>query len=213
MIVRIRTLAARLAGTRVCALRGIAVGMLAATGALAAPGAHAAPPAGLALSPDQPQQEDTIAMKAPHSRAARTAQTDPALLGRADATLVHVLVKLDYDPVASYEGGVPGLAATSPAKTGLKLAQNKAAVDAYTRYVAAYEAKVLARIEARIPTAKVRKSFRTVYGGVAMTLPANRIGDLLAIDGVVAVQPDSLERPTGAASGNRVPAAGTKAGK
>ena len=108
---------------------------------------------------------------------------------------VHILVKLDYDAVANYDGDIPGLAATNPEKTGRKLKQNKDAVDAYTRYVIAYESQVLDRIKARIPTAKVRQSFRTIYGGVAMTLPANRIGDLLSIDGVVAVQQDSLEQP------------------
>ena len=149
----------------------------------------------LALTPTQPQQEDTITMNAAKSRPRLIAQSDPALLGRTDATLVAVLVRLDYDPVASYEGNVPGFAATSPQTTGKKLSQNKAAVDAYTGYVTAFESKVLARVRSKIPAAKVRQSLRTVYGGVAMTLPANRIGDLLAIEGVVAVQQDSLEHP------------------
>jgi hypothetical protein len=150
---------------------------------------------GLALTPAQPQQENTIVVKAAKSRLGGTAQSDPALLGRTDASLVNVLVKLGYDPVANYDGDVPGFAATSPEKTGKKLKQNKAAVEAYTRYVVAYESKVLDRIKANVPTAKVRQSFHTIYGGVAMTLPANRIGDLLSIDGVVAVQQDSLEQP------------------
>ena len=149
----------------------------------------------LALTPAQPQQENTIVVKAAKSRLGGTAQSDPALLGRMDASLVNVLVKLGYDPVANYDGDVPGFAATSPEKTGKKLKQNKAAVEAYTRYVVAYESKVLDRIKANVPTAKVRQSFHTIYGGVAMTLPANRIGDLLSIDGVVAVQQDSLEQP------------------
>jgi hypothetical protein len=36
---------------------------------------------------------------------------------------------------------------------------------------------------------------RAAYGGVSMTLPANKIGDLLSIEGVVAVQRDSLAQP------------------
>ena len=125
----------------------------------------------------------------------RIAQSDPALLGRTDSTLVHVMVRLDYDPVASYEGDIPGLAATSPQKSGRKLRENRAAVDAYTRYVIAYESEVLDRVKAKVPTAKVRQYFRTVYGGVAMILPANRIDDVLSIDGVVAVQRDAIEQP------------------
>lgn len=133
-------------------------------------------------------------MKGTTSRP-HAAVSDPALLGREDATPINVLVKLDYDPVATYDGDVAGFAATNPQRTGKPLAQNQAAVDAYTRYVSAYEAKVLARVRAAIPAASVRQSYRTAYGGVAMTLPANAIDTLLAIDGVVAVQPDTLERP------------------
>jgi hypothetical protein len=175
---------------------GIAAIALAAAAALAAHVVHSASAADLTLAPTQPDQDDTYVMEAAKSRRGQIAQSDPALLGRTDATPVRVLVKLAYDPVASYEGDVPGLAATSPAKTGKKLRQNQAAVDAYTRYVIAYESRVLDRIRATIPTAKVGQHFRAAYGGVAMTLPANRIGDLLSIDGVVAVQRDALEQPT-----------------
>lgn len=147
----------------------------------------------------QPQQDNTIVNKAAKSGSAPIAQSDPTLLGRTDSTLVSVIVKLDYDPVTDYDGDIPGLAATNPQKTGKKLAQNRAAADAYARYASAYESEVVARINARIPTARLQQSFRTVYGGVAMTLPANRIDDLVTIAGVVAVQLDSIEQPTGAA--------------
>ena len=52
--------------------------------------------------------------KAPSSALA---QTDPALLGRPTPP-VNVMIKLDYDAVATYAGAVPGLAATSPSVTG-----------------------------------------------------------------------------------------------
>ena len=52
--------------------------------------------------------------KAPTSRLA---QTDPGLLARDDRTQMPVLVKLDYDAVATYSGGVAGLAPTSPSAT------------------------------------------------------------------------------------------------
>jgi hypothetical protein len=164
---------------------------------LVAPTVNSATAGSLGPAADQPQQESTFAMELKRSRSGPTAKSNPALLGRTDSTPVHILVKLDYDPIVDYPGDIPGLAATSPNKTGIKLKQNKA-VDAYTRYVATYESKVLDRVVERIPEAKVHQSFRTIYGGVAMTLPANRIGDLLSIEGVVAVQPDSLERPLSA---------------
>src|SRR5215475_3862252 len=109
--------------------------------------------------PNQPTLENTIASDL-KSKSGQMAQSDAALLGRTDTTLVRILVKLDYDPVSSYRGGVPSLAATSPAATGKKLSQNKAAVDAYTDYAIAYEAKVLDRIRKQIPTAKVEQRYR-----------------------------------------------------
>jgi hypothetical protein len=165
----------------------------AAAALLIAADARSASSGNLTLAPNQPKQESTITRDEKSPVAGRAAQSDPALLGRRDSTPLRILVKLAYDPVSSYGGGLPGLAATSPAKTGKKLSQNKAAVDAYTEYTVAYEAKVLDRIRKQIPTAKVEQRYRAVYGGVAMTLPANRIGDLLAIDGVVAVQADTRE--------------------
>ena len=172
--------------------RGGGVFSIAAT-ALALLEASLVPAANLVPSPTQPKLQDTITMTAPKPQTPRAAQSDPALLGRTDSVPIRILVKLDYDPVSSYGGDIPGLAATSPAKSGKRLSQNKPAVDAYTAYVVAYETKVLDRIKQRIPTAKVGERYRTAYGGVGMTLPANRIGELLAIEGVVAVQQDSLE--------------------
>jgi len=149
----------------------------------------------LAAATTQPQYDSTSTAKPVKSKLGRIVETDPTLLDRTDSTPLNVMVKLDYDAVASYEGNIPGYAATSPKKTGKKLKQNLGAVNAYTGYVSTYESKVLAGVKAKIPDATIRQVFRTVYGGVAMTLPANQIGDLLSVDGVVAVQPDFLEQP------------------
>src|SRR4051812_7941168 len=52
------------------------------------------------------------------------ARTDRTLLGRTDSKLVNVVVKYDVDPVASYMGGVGGLAPTSPSVTHRSLRSN-----------------------------------------------------------------------------------------
>src|SRR5438270_830023 len=59
----------------------------------------------------------------------------------------------------------------------------------------AFESRVVNAIKGKIPSADVRQSFRNIYGGVSMTLPANAIGDLLSVDGVVSVQQDSIAQP------------------
>lgn len=131
------------------------------------------------------------AAKAPTSRLA---QTDPALLGRTDSTPVPVVVKLDYDSVATYGGDVSGLAATSPAVTGQALS-NSQAEQRYEAYIAGQEAKFAAALERSVPGVEIGASLRTVYGGVSAVVPADKIADVLAIDGVVAVQADELRQP------------------
>src|SRR3954463_525639 len=118
---------------------GVAVSVFAVTMVLAALLAAAVTATNLTPTPTQPTQDNTIVMKGGKTRPAGIPPSDPTLLGRTDSTLGAHLVKLDYDAVTNYDGDIPGLAATNPDKSGKKLTQNKAAVDAYTRYVTAYE--------------------------------------------------------------------------
>lgn len=143
----------------------------------------------------KPVVADGAPIDAPKAFTSRIAKSDPALIARTDSAPVTVMVKLDYDAVAAYRGGVAGLAATSPKKTGKKLEQNRGAVTAYTRYVERFESGAVERIKSAVSGETVRKSFQTVYGGVSMTLPASEAKNLLAVDGVVAVQKDELLQP------------------
>ena len=129
------------------------------------------------------------------STSGALARTDPALLGRTDATLVNVMIKYDFDATASYAGGVPGLAATSPAVTRKKLKDNKVAVSAYERHTTNLTNKISSAVKAAVPSAGIGNAFITVYGGVAARVPANKVADLLKVPGVAAVQQDSLEQP------------------
>jgi subtilisin family serine protease len=131
------------------------------------------------------------AEKAPSSRLAKT---DPSLLGRTDSTPVAVMVKLDVDSIATYAGGVSGYAATSPSATGRKLA-NGAAEKRYEGYLAQKEDAFIKALKGSVPNAKVTQRLRTVYGGVATVVPANKIGELLKVPGVAAIQKDTLRKP------------------
>lgn len=161
-------------------------GLSVAAGGITAGGA-AAPPRFTATPIAQVESAEGV-----KSGTARLAESDPSLLGRLDATPVNVMVKYDYDATASYAGGVAGLEATSPKKTGKGLRENRRAVEAYEQYLERRERQINADVAATVDGARVRDSFRTAYGGVAMTLPANEVADLLAVDGVVAVQRDAL---------------------
>jgi subtilisin family serine protease len=129
------------------------------------------------------------------SVSGKLARTDRSLLGKTTPAPVNVVVKLDYDAIASYAGGIRGLAATSPSVTGRSLARNAQAVNAYRSYVARIERDALAAIDARIPRATAGSTFRFAYGGFSLQLPANEIGTVLRIPGVAAVQKDVLNQP------------------
>ena len=130
--------------------------------------------------------------KAPSSRLARTPQ---ALLKRTDSALVNVMIKYDYDGSASYAGGVRDLAATSPAVTGKKLTGKSAAERSYTAYQEGRERSLNAAVKKAASGATIGHAYRTVYGGVAATVPAKDIKDIVKLAGVVAVLPDELRQP------------------
>jgi subtilisin family serine protease len=143
---------------------------------------------GQALTPATRVQAD----KFPTSRLA---ETDKSLLGRSDSAPAQVMLKFDYDSVATYSGGVRGLDATSPSVTGKALSEASAATQRYESYIAGREKAITAELTKRVPQATIGRSLRTVYGGVAAQVPANRIADVLAIPGVVAAQKDALNQP------------------
>lgn len=129
------------------------------------------------------------------SLTGRLAETDSSLLDRSSSKLVNVIVKLDYDPLAVYDGSIEGLSATSPSVTGRPLDRGSAAIRRYTRYVEDFEADATNAIESRVPQAQIGQSFQLAYGGVSVRLPANEVDQLLRTPGVAAVQPDRLEQP------------------
>jgi subtilisin family serine protease len=131
------------------------------------------------------------------SKAASTrlARTDRSLLRLRGSKPVKVMVKLDYDSVASYRGGVAGLAATSPLTPGRSLRSNAAAVARYSDYIVRRERDAVAAIRSAIPGADVYGRYRLAYGGIAVRVRSDRIGRLLRIPGIVAVQRDHLEQP------------------
>jgi hypothetical protein len=168
----------------------LVVALLLSPGLVMGAGA-AEPPDGSSLerSPDAVARTGAVSgTKAPSSRLA---ETDPDLLGRADGSPLRVMIKLDYDSVAAYGGDVRGLAPTSPSVTGRPLARS-GAERAYEAHIARVESDVVARMQAQVPQLQVGRSFRLVYGGVSAVVPANQVGALLQVDGVVAVQENSM---------------------
>ncbi len=139
--------------------------------------------------------EPDSTFSASKSPSGNLAQTDPALLGRTDASPVTVMIKYDFDATASYTGDLAGLAATSPAVTGVPLDENAGAVAAYDNYAEGQTALITSAVQAEVPEAQIGLDYQTVYGGVAATIPANTVDELLNVPGVAAVQLDTLNQP------------------
>lgn len=148
---------------------------------------------GLSLAEAQPVlvgAED--AAKAPSSALART----PASLKNiTSATKIPVMIKYDFDALASYTGTVPGLAATSPSVTDQELGSAKAAEARYLAFVKAEEQRISAGVTDAVPAATITRSFQVVYGGVSAVIPGNSVQEILRVPGVVAVQRDALNQP------------------
>ena len=162
-------------------------------GITAAPGAtqEAGDPPDLESTGSLSPADVVDAAKAPSSQLA---QSDEALVARTDAATANVVIKLDYDSVATYAGGVEDLEATSPSVTGDELTGDSAAEEAYQGYIDEQKADIVAGMESAVPQVDVGASLDVVYGGVAATVPANRVKDLLKVDGVVAVQANDVEQ-------------------
>ena len=135
----------------------------------------------------------------PATAVARFSQDSPwdsranAKQGVVASKLVSVIVKLADAPLAAYAGGLPGLAPTSPSRTGA--ARLDAAAPDSLRYLAYLDQRLRdfeARALAAIPQARVVARYRYVYGGVSVVLPEQEIARLAALPGVVAVQRDHL---------------------
>jgi hypothetical protein len=154
----------------------------------------------------------TERISAAKSVSGKLARTDAQLLGRDDQQMVDVVIKLDYDATASYAGGIRGLAATSPRVTGKRLDKNAANVEQYEAYIAEQEAAFLEALAAAVPAAKTGLRLRTVYGGLAATIPASSVEPILAIPGVTAVQSDQRNQPLTDASPEFIDATGVYGG-
>jgi hypothetical protein len=128
------------------------------------------------------------------SASAALAKSDADLVKRTDSDRVDVLVKLDYDAVASYTGGIGDLAATSPKVTGKPLTGKSRAETRYGAYIKDQEAAAIKGLTQAAPSIEVGTTLRTVYGGFAASMTAREVKAALKVDGVVAVQADSLNQ-------------------
>ena len=99
------------------------------------------------------------------------------------------IVQLAAEPKASYNGSIPGLAATQPAH-GRRFDGRSPAALAY----GAYLDTVQARVAASVAGAPIVARYSTVYNGFAAQLTDAQVQLLLAHPDVVAVHPDEQRK-------------------
>jgi len=113
--------------------------------------------------------------------------------GKLRRGLTSVLVKLDAAALASYAGGLPGLAPTSPgAKGGRSLDLSAPASRAYLEHFGRKQREFEVRCREHAPGARVTHSLPLIFGGVAMVVPEDEVEAVAALPGVVEVYPDEL---------------------
>ncbi|NNJ09873.1 S8 family serine peptidase [Chloroflexales bacterium ZM16-3] len=110
----------------------------------------------------------------------------------ADADMVSLLIKIADAPLATYDGSIPGLAATSPKVTGVSLDVSSPASQAYLAYINGKLDALVASLKASIPAATVTHRYDVVLGGVAVRLPRILADRLAHVSGVSTVIVDQV---------------------
>src|SRR4051812_33172499 len=107
----------------------------------------------------------------------------------AGPPLQRYIVQLSDPPLASYRGGVPGLAATNPALGAVKLDSTSSASRAYLSYLDQRQnafAAALAHAVGR--TVGVPFTYRYAFDGVAVVLTADEAAAATKLPNVVRVE-------------------------
>ena len=114
-----------------------------------------------------------------------------ALVAGSGRPLVSVIVKLDDEPVATYHGGIAGLASTSRIATGAaRLDRTSGAVTAYRQHLAQRFASFEGSVASAIPRSRVLHRYDVILGGVALLVPEDQVATLQALPGVRTVFAD-----------------------
>ena len=132
-----------------------------------------------------------LALLAAHVARAASPMTPDAVGPLGDGARVGLIVKLDAEPVATYRGGVAGLAATSRLATGgARLAASSTAVTAYRKHLAKRIGDFERNLAAAVPGARLVQRFDVVVGGAALVVPEGAEDAVRALPGVRAVYRD-----------------------
>ncbi|HVP22203.1 MAG TPA: S8 family serine peptidase [Anaerolineaceae bacterium] len=110
---------------------------------------------------------------------------------------VRVIVQLSDAPLATYSGGIAGLAATTPSATGRrKLDVESAASVAYINHLNAAQADFVNRLNSVAPGAAVNFTYQAAFNGLSLTIDPTKVSALATMTGVTRVYPDIVRTVT-----------------
>jgi subtilisin family serine protease len=113
---------------------------------------------------------------------------------------VRVIVQLEEPALASYDGGIQGIPATSPRVTKQDLNTNSAAARAYLAHLDSRQDAMRAEVARVAPSARLGTEFKVALNAITMTVTVEDAARIAKLDGVAAVLPDRLEQPMTEAS-------------
>ncbi len=117
-------------------------------------------------------------------------------IGKGAQSLAPLIVKLKDPPLATYSGGISGLAPTNPHATGAKRLELKTpASTAYLKHLAKQQADFEAQAKAAAPNGKVTHQYDVILNAVSMVVPVDQISAIAALPNVEAVYPDEILHP------------------
>ena len=120
-------------------------------------------------------------------------QREREAVGRGQSRNVSVIVRLAGEPLASYAGSVPGMAATTPRATGrARLDVQSPASRQYLAFLNGRQATVRASLRAALPAARVVHDYQVAFNGLAVVVPDAQVSQLAAVPGVEAIYEDQL---------------------
>ncbi len=152
------------------------------------PGPHEEPPAGLSVS-------GSLTPQSVANRAVR--KGDAAEVAAAGEPLVSVIVQLESEPLATYDGDIPGLPATAPRVLGAsKLDAEAPQAQRYMDYLAQEQSRFEATVNKAGLNATIVHRYKAALNGVSMLVPESQLATLSALPGVKRIYIDEMVQPT-----------------
>jgi subtilisin family serine protease len=112
-----------------------------------------------------------------------------------NGSVVRVVVQLQEPGLASYEGGIAGIPATSPKVTKKELNPNSAAAKKYLDHTKGRRNAAKDAIKKVAPNARFGQEFQVAFTGITVTVTVEEANRIARLPGVAAVVPDRLEKP------------------